>query len=71
MHKLKPVYVFVALFVVLISCQLLVDSDRVPLAKVGDRTLYLEDLRSVLPGGLTYDDSLMMAEDYKIGRAHV
>lgn len=64
MHKLKPVYVFVALFVVLISCQLLVDSDRVPLAKVGDRTLYLEDLRSVLPGGLTYDDSLMMAEDY-------
>ncbi len=38
--------------------------DGTPLAKVGDQVLYLADLQSVLPSGLGYEDSVMMAEDY-------
>jgi hypothetical protein len=47
-----------------VSCHLIIDSEKVPLAKVGERVLYLQDLKSVLPAGLSADDSMMMAEDY-------
>lgn len=57
-------YAFVFLTAVLFSCGWGINADRIPLAKVGERTLFMDDLRSVLPSGLSYDDSLMMAEDY-------
>ncbi len=38
--------------------------DGTPLAKVGEQVLYLADLQRVLPSGLGYEDSVMMAEDY-------
>lgn len=47
-----------------VSCHLIMDSEKVPLARVGERVLYLDDLESVLPSGLSADDSMMMAEDY-------
>lgn len=47
-----------------VSCHLIMDSEKVPLARVGERVLYLDDLKSVLPVGLSADDSMMMAEDY-------
>lgn len=40
------------------------DIDKVPLARVGDKVLYLSELRSVLPQGLSPEDSIMMTEDY-------
>jgi len=57
-------YFIFLLLAALVSCHLIMDSEKVPLARVGERVLYLDDLRSVLPGGLSPDDSLMMAEDY-------
>lgn len=40
------------------------DLDRIPLAKVGDKVLYLSEVRSVLPQGLSPEDSIMLTEDY-------
>jgi hypothetical protein len=64
MFKSLQRYALVISTTVLLSCGWGVNADRIPLAKVGESTLYLDDLRSVLPPGLSYDDSLMMAEDY-------
>jgi hypothetical protein len=64
MSVILKVYSILFVTSILVSCNLLTDSDRIALAKVGDRTLFLDDLRLVLPSGLSYDDSLMMAEDY-------
>lgn len=64
MVKRLPVYITIFLLTALVSCTLWPDSNRIALAKVGDRTLYLDDLSSVLPSGLPYEDSVMMAEDY-------
>ena len=57
-------YFFFLLLAGFVSCHLIMDSEKVPLAKVGERVLYLDDLQSVLPAGLSSDDSMMMAEDY-------
>ena len=59
-----PVYIILLIMAVTVSCSLWPDSNRIALAKVGDRTLFLDDLRSVLPSGLPYEDSVMLAEDY-------
>jgi hypothetical protein len=64
MFKLLARYVLLTSIVALFSCNLRNDSERTPLAKVGENVLFLDDLRSVLPAGLSPDDSLMMAEDY-------
>jgi hypothetical protein len=64
MDRNLQVYIMILTLLVAGSCNLGFDRDKIPLAKVGDKTLYLDDLRSVLPSGLSYDDSLMMAEDY-------
>ncbi|MCD8292499.1 MAG: peptidyl-prolyl cis-trans isomerase [Prevotellaceae bacterium] len=37
---------------------------RTPLAEIEGNFLYLEDLRAVLPAGLSKDDSLLFAENY-------
>ncbi len=64
MCKLLVRYVLLAGIVALFSCNLRNDSERTPLAKVGENILFLDDLQSILPKGLSPDDSLMMAEDY-------
>ncbi|MFZ5431746.1 MAG: hypothetical protein ACOZDD_16080 [Bacteroidota bacterium] len=64
MDKNLKVCIMVITLLVAASCNIGFDRDKIPLAKVGDKTLYLDDLRSVLPSGLSYDDSIMMAEDY-------
>jgi hypothetical protein len=46
------------------ACDSDADTDKIPLARVSEKVLYLSDLRSVIPAGLTKDDSLMLAEDY-------
>jgi hypothetical protein len=63
MFKHYTIYGWVFL-IVIAGCIFQPDNDRVSLARVGDRVLYLDDLISVLPSGLSADDSLMMAEDY-------
>lgn len=40
------------------------DMDRIPLARVGDKVLYLPEVHSVLPQGLSPEDSIMLTEDY-------
>jgi hypothetical protein len=57
-------YFIFMLLAAFFSCHLVMDSEKVPLARVGERVLYLDDLRSFLPDGLSADDSMMMAEDY-------
>lgn len=64
MFKLLVRYVLLAGIVALFSCNLRNNSERTPLAKVGENILFLDDLQSILPTGLSPDDSLMMAEDY-------
>jgi hypothetical protein len=64
MFKLLVRYVLLAMIVALFSCNLRNNSERTPLAKVGENILFLDDLQSILPTGLSPDDSLMMAEDY-------
>lgn len=64
MDKNLQVYILILTLLVAVSCNFGLDREKIPLAKVGDKTLYLNDLRSVLPSGLSYDDSIMMAEDY-------
>jgi hypothetical protein len=64
MCKLLVRYVLLAGIVALFSCNLRNDSEKTPLAKVGENILFLDDLQSILPKGLSPDDSLMMAEDY-------
>ncbi len=64
MFKLLVRYVLLTGIVALVSCNLRNDSERIPLAKVGESLLFLDDLQSILPAGLSPDDSLMMAEDY-------
>ena len=64
MFKLLVRYVLSAAIVALISCNLRNDPERIPLAKVGENILFLDDLQSVLPTGLSPDDSIMMTEDY-------
>ncbi len=48
----------------MISCQIPRDRDNTALAKAGDETLYLEELQSVLPDGISREDSILLAEDY-------
>lgn len=55
---------FVVLFIGLNACNTGDDIDRIPLARVGDQVLYLSELRSVLPQGLSPEDSIMLTEDY-------
>ncbi len=64
MYKLLVRYVLLLGIVANFSCNLRTDSERTPLAKVGEKILFLDDLQSILPAGLSPDDSLMMAEDY-------
>jgi len=64
MCKLLVRYVLLAGIAALFSCNLRNNSERTPLAKVGENILFLDDLQSILPTGLSPDDSLMMAEDY-------
>lgn len=46
------------------ACNMRDDIDRIPLARVGDKVLFLSELRSVLPHGLSPEDSIMLTEDY-------
>lgn len=64
MSEARFKYFFFLLLAGFVSCHLIMDSEKIPLAKVGERVLYLDDLQSVLPAGLSSDDSMMMAEDY-------
>lgn len=64
MQKITVKYFFFVLVVALVSCNFFTDSDKIPLARVGDRVLYLDDLKTVIPSGLSADDSMMLAEDY-------
>lgn len=56
------------LLVFLLFCAACTDSHdhrgKTPLVEVGDHFLYKEDLLSVLPAGLSKDDSLLFAEHY-------
>ncbi len=48
----------------LFSCIFTGDPEKVPLAKVGDEILYLEEVESLIPDDLGKEDSLLLAEDY-------
>lgn len=64
MLKQSHLYLFTFLFLLMSACTLREDTGKVPLARVGEKVLYDSDLQSVIPSGLSHDDSLMMAQDY-------
>ena len=64
MYRKSLKYILLPFLVTCLSCSFFTDSDRIPLARVGERVLYLDDLRAVIPSGLSADDSIMLAEDY-------
>lgn len=57
-------YTLSLLFLMLSACLLDRPVEGTPLARVGDKVLYLSDLKGILPSGLAYEDSVMMAEDF-------
>lgn len=64
MLKQSHLYLFTFLFLLMSACTLREDTGKAPLARVGEKVLYDSDLQSVIPSGLSHDDSLMMAQDY-------
>lgn len=64
MFKILSIYFLLSGIVLFSACNLSVKRGKIPLAKVGEQVLYLDDLKSVIPVGLSYDDSTMLAEDY-------
>ena len=57
-------YLFSFLLLLLSACTPGNDTGETPLARVGEKVLYVSDLQSVLPSGLSPDDSTLMAQDY-------
>ncbi len=64
MVRLPLPYLLAGILFLMISCQIPRDRDSTALAKAGDETLYLEELQSVLPDGISREDSILLAEDY-------
>jgi len=64
MGKSGFVYLLVIFMLPLFSCLFRDDPGKVPLAKVGDKTLYLKELASIIPDDLGKEDSILLAEDY-------
>ena len=49
MSNPRSQFLFVALMPLLISCQLIDNREKVPLARVGNESLTLQELMSVIP----------------------
>ncbi len=64
MSNPRSQFLFVALMPLLISCQLIDNREKVPLARVGNETLTLQELMSVIPDDIAQEESLLLAEDY-------
>lgn len=56
--------VFSGLLLLAGACRFPWSSNTQILAKAGDKTLYINELSSVIPSGISKEDSILMAEDY-------
>ncbi len=62
----KPVirYCVIVVAALLFACNPGSDPDKIPLAKVGEKILFLSEVKGVIPNGISSEDSALLAEDY-------
>jgi hypothetical protein len=48
----------------MLSCSNSINTGQISVAEVGTKTLYLTDLKEIIPNGLNKNDSTLMADDY-------